>query len=448
MLVRFFLALLLSLPAFGALARDIAITHVTVIDGTGAAAVPDATVVVHGDRIAAAGTGVKAPAGAQIIDGAGKFLIPGLMDVHIHLVGTGEWRGLENPPGVKMDFKAGDAALRGYLYFGVTSVYDAGNLPEFIYDLRRRERAGLIQSPRIFATGPAISVAGSWMGEDWHGVSVPDWPDTIPILDRLIADKPDMQKLVMERMGVGPLPLTPYLHPDLADKIIAYMHGHGIRTTVHAVTEDLARAAVDGGIDALAHPVGMARETPEFTKLLADRKIPVATTLAVTDEMVRLSDTPDYLDGPMMRAVLTDREIAARKATGGPHYKAMGFTDFFKAMQPYPNENLRKIHAAGGILALGTDRSEGPLVHRELELLAAAGIPVKDLLKIATYNGALFLGQEKTLGSVTPGKYADLLLLNADPTLDVTNYRKIAMVMKAGRIVDRDRLDLPVNGGR
>lgn len=448
MLVRFFMALLLILPAFAAAAGDIAITHVTVIDGTGAAAIPDATVVVHGDRIAAVGAGVKAPAGARMIDGAGKFLIPGLMDVHIHLVGTGEWRGLENPPGVTMDFKVGEAALRGYLYFGVTSVYDAGNVPEFIYDLRRRERAGLIESPRIFATGPAISVAGSWMGEDWHGISVPDWPETIPVLDRLIAAKPDMQKLVMERAGVGPLPLSPYLHPELADKIIAYMHAHGVRTTVHAVTEDLARAAVDGGIDALAHPVGMARETPAFTQLLADRKVPVATTLAVTDEIVRLSETPEYLDGPMMRAVLSDAEIAARKATGGPHYKEMGFTDFFKAMRPYPTENLLKIHQADGILALGTDRSEGPLVHRELELLAAAGIPVKDLLRIATYNGALFLGQEKTLGSVTPGKYADLLLLNADPTLDVANYSKIAMVMKGGRVIDRDRLDLPVNRRR
>ena len=92
-----------------------------------------------------------------------------------------------------------------------------------------------------------------------------------------------------------------------------------------------------------------------------------------------------------------------------------------------------------------SDRSEGPLVHRELELLVAAGIPVKDLLRIATYNGAIFLGKEKDLGSIAPGKLADLLLLEADPTADVANYRRIAALIKDGVEVDRSKLDLPVN---
>jgi imidazolonepropionase-like amidohydrolase len=147
----------------------------------------------------------------------------------------------------------------------------------------------------------------------------------------------------------------------------------------------------------------------------------------------------------MMRAILGPEEIAARKSTGPARYAGLGWTAFFKSMRPYVLDNLRKLHEAGGILALATDRSEGALVHRELELLAADGIPSKDLVRIATYNGALFLGREKDLGSIAPGKLADLLLLEADPSQDVTNFRKIALVMKGGQIIDRDKLDLPVN---
>src|SRR4030095_13823418 len=100
----------------------------TLLDGTGAPPILHATVVIRNDRIVAVGPGIAPPRGAHPVDGTGKFLTPGLMDVHIHLVGTGEWRGIELPPGVKMDFKVGEAALRGYLYFGVTTVYDDGHV--------------------------------------------------------------------------------------------------------------------------------------------------------------------------------------------------------------------------------------------------------------------------------------------------------------------------------
>jgi imidazolonepropionase-like amidohydrolase len=420
---------------------DFAITNVTVLDGTGAPPLRNATVVVRENRIASVLSGGRVPTGLRRIDGSGKFLIPGLMDVHVHIVGTGQWRGLENPQGVTMDFAVAEAALRGYLYFGVTSVYDAGNVPGFIYDLRKRERAGTLTSPRIFATGPAISYPGSWMAGDWHGLGAPDWPDTIKFLDRLLADKPDMQKLVMDRAG----PSAPTLRPELAAKIIGYMKERGIHTTVHAVIEELAQGAIDAGIDSLAHPIATAPATPAFTQALARRKIPVATTLSVYDEIVRLGEDPSYLDGPMYRAVFSPEEIAARKAEGPKRYASLGWTSLFKARMPMLFDNVRNLHEAGGILALATDRSEGPLIHRELELLLAAGVPTKDLLRIATYNGAIFLGKEKDLGSVAPGKLADLLLLEADPTVDVANYQRIAAVIKDGVEVDRTKLDLPVN---
>ena len=114
-------------------------------------------------------------------------------------------------------------------------------------------------------------------------------------------------------------------------------------------------------------------------------------------------------------------------------------------MTPIAQENLRQIHEAGGVLVLGTDQTTGPAAHRELELLVASGIPELDVIRIATLNGAAFLGRDSDLGSVEQGKLADLVLLNADPIADINNCKDIDMVIKNGQIVDRDALNLPVN---
>lgn len=103
------------------------------------------------------------------------------------------------------------------------------------------------------------------------------------------------------------------------------------------------------------------------------------------------------------------------------------------------------INEAGGVLVAGTDQSSGPALHRELELLAMAGIPTADIIRIATLNGAIFLGKERELGSIEEGKIADMVLLAADPLADINNAKQIVEVFKAGRIVDRSRLNLPVN---
>ncbi|MDX2223342.1 MAG: amidohydrolase family protein [Rhodospirillaceae bacterium] len=442
---------LIMVAAVGATPRaDIAITNVSLLDGSGGLAQPGMTVVVGGDRVTAVGptVTVNVPRAAQRIDGTGKFLMPGLMDMHIHLVGAGQWRGLSNPPGVEIDRDAARSALHSYLYFGVTSVYDAGNNPDLILDLRAKERAGALVSPRIFATGHAISYPGSWMAGSFHGVGAPDWPDTIKLLDAQVSAGPDVQKLVLERFGLGPNPLAPHLPVDLMGKIIDYMRAKGIRTTIHATTESLARDALDAGIDSFAHPVATGRMSDAYVKLLAERQIPVATTLSVYDEIIRLGEDPSYLDDEMFTDVLSAEEIAARKEQGPARFASLGWTSWFKALNPYLRENVKKLHDAGGVVVLATDRSEGPMIHRELELLAEIGIPPADIVRIGTLNGAKYLGREADLGTIAPGKLADLLLLDADPTADVRNARRINTVIKGGQVIDRSKLDLPVNARR
>jgi len=430
-----------------AVASQLAITNVTVIDGTGGKNTADQTVLVEGGVIAAMGPAdaIRVPPQAHRLDGTDRFLMPGWIDAHIHLIGAGQWRGLDNPPGVDIDFDAARSALHGFLYVGVTSVYDAGNVPDLILEMRRRERLGNLVSPRIFATGHALSWPGSWMAGTFHGVGVPDWPDTQKVLDRQIAIAPDLQKLVVEPFGGGPSPAGPYIPDEVVAKMIGYLRENGVRTVVHATKEPGARNAVESGIDALAHPVTSGRVNAAFTQVLADKQIPVATTLAVFDEIIRFGEDPSIINNPLNQFVMGADEIAARQAKGPPLYTSMGWTTWFKALAPYIKENVRALYDAGGVVVVATDRSNGPLYFRELEILAEMGIPASDLVRMGTLHGAKFLGLEDTLGTVAVGKLADLVLLGADPSADIRNAQTVVEVIKGGEIIDRAALDLPGN---
>jgi imidazolonepropionase-like amidohydrolase len=113
-----------------------------------------------------------------------------------------------------------------------------------------------------------------------------------------------------------------------------------------------------------------------------------------------------------------------------------------KLMTPIAQENVRKIDAAGGVIALGTDQTIGPAVHREMELLVAAGIAPIDVIRIATHNAAAFLGKEEEFGRIAAGLHADLVLLNADPSVDINNTKDIDAVIKNGTMIDRKSLNL------
>jgi len=126
-------------------------------------------------------------------------------------------------------------------------------------------------------------------------------------------------------------------------------------------------------------------------------------------------------------------------------YAERTWTTWMKVMTPVAQENLRLIHAAGGVIVLGSDQSSGPASHRELELMVEGGISPLDAIRIGTLNAAIFLGKQRDLGSIEEGKLADLVLLDANPLDDISNAQRIAMVIKGGTIVDRDALDLPVN---
>ena len=431
-------AVALTLAPVGVWAQQaLLIEDVTLIDGTGRPAVRGAHVLVEGDRITTVSTRpIQAPSRTRRIDGSGRYLIPGLMDMHIHLSGGRGQGGPNEHDGIR--------ALHGFLYSGFTTVYDAGNNPDYIFGLRARERAGDVVSPRIFATGGVVTVPGGHGGGG--GATLVDaWPDDRPLLDAHIAREPDMVKLTFDEHGWGTRPLIPLLPPELMAQVGRYFNEHGIRTTVHISHEFRARQAIEAGINTFAHPIIQGPVSEGFVGLMAATKTPMVSTLTIGEGYSRLVEHPEFLDRPLYRAVYEPEVIQRLKTVVRDEYAARAWTTWMKVMTPVAQENLRQIVAAGGVIVLGSDQSSGPQSHRELELMVEGGIPPLEAIRIGTLNAAIFLGMDRELGTIEEGKLADMVLLTANPLEDISNAQEIELVIKAGQVVDRSELDLPVN---
>jgi imidazolonepropionase-like amidohydrolase len=445
-MIKSILAVAAIALSMGSARADILIRNVTLYDGTGKPAIAGANVLIKGNKIDQVSTAPIKAGRATVIEGSGKYLIPGLMDVHVHIrggQGGSVMQGAERKP--MMDRDAGMTALHGYLYSGVTTVYDSGNNPDFIFGLRADERAGKIVSPRIFAAGGTISVPGGY-GAGPTALKIANWEQGEKDLGAKIdREHPDMLKLILDRQGSYANKAVPTLSQDMFKRIVDFAKSKGVRSTVHVSAEWDADTAAQSGVSAMAHPVLRAVVNDSYIKELADAKIPVATTMVVFDNIARVADDPSFFDAPLFKATLTEAELGTAKVEERQRYIASGMSATFKLMKPYAMANIKRLFDGGVTLALGTDRTLGPTVHQELELLNKAGISPFDCIKIATLNGAVYLGREKDMGSIETGKLADLVLLDADPAATVANFASINTVIKDGKRIDRSKLDLPIN---
>ena len=432
--VVFWVAFIVGSQSFTAAALTL-IENVTVIDGTGRPALQNAYVLIDGEKIASVSPfKIDAPRSTTKIDGTGKYLIPGLINSHVHITGgrTGSGNGI-----MIEDYDTGRHFLHTFLYSGVTAIYDSGNNADFIFGLRDQERSGDLISPRIYATGSLISQPEAY-GCCSGGIQVSDREEGLDQLDALIDRQPDMIKFTRERRGMGArsgaLPLMPV---PLMTALIQRANERGIRTTIHVSEESLAKEAIAAGVNALAHPVYLGETGDAFSKFLAVNEIPISTTI------VRVLTGADYYDEKLFQEVLTEEEL--EESRENPSYTGTAASVWRGSLMPMVLKNIRGLYENGAILALGTDRSVGPFVQEELKLLVEAGVPPIDAIKIGTLNAAIYIGAENQIGSVERGKFADLVLLNSDPLSDIENTADIAAVFKSGVEVDLSALDLPIN---
>jgi hypothetical protein len=429
----------------------------TVIDGTGAASVPNAVVVISGNRISAVGRSgdVKIPSGAKRIDARGQFLIPGLIDAHAHLR---------------------DWAHELYLVYGITSIIDeGGEVPWWYIAQKEAVDRGKIRGPRIFTAGRDIRCRGTGMFDARE-----------PSCDSEEFKPANLQRQIQELVhaGVAKLNIGQFVPPPLIKVIVEEAHRQGVPVSS---TTFYTHEAIAAGVDAFAHvyPMTVGAQSDEQRRQVWRERERVSAWQDINGLNYLMPDAAeDFLAEALKRQVYFipilvtdmkalhgrqeefDRDNARLLRT--PDLDYIPKSDLYKRIigsyedriQPLAigrfgstdpqSEEYRQFHQSyqntqsflrsyverGGKVLAGTDQSLGTEMHHELQLLVDAGLSPMHALQAATLWPAQFLRRENDVGTIRTGRFADVLFLDADPLADIRNTERIHAVVKGGVLED------------
>jgi hypothetical protein len=439
------------------------ITNVSVIDGLGNEPATGRDLLIKNGKIAAIGTTgstkVPLPKGALKIDGTGLTVMPGLMDLHIHLQG-GWANGLI--PGKRYEVRRDDPSvqqrLSGYLYGGVTTVLDIGNDHTWVVKKRDEIKSGKLFGPRFFTTGSPWSQAPS--GWDAAGTDAGDFNASTKVHD--LAKIP-AQMAKYKKDGIEIIKLYAGVSTVAMQAIIAEAHKHNILTTADLWMLNLNRQIMQTtGLDGWAHSGGFAVAPKADQEWMAKAGRFVIGTANVGEKLggMRVKDEKGkrlMLREPLIVDIWGKDEVNhfydvyPQIRVGyyeGPtsFYQSNNFGDLSNFRANFL-KNIKASHDAGVLVACGTDDVypsmwPGESTHREMDLLVMAGIPNLQVIKACTYNSAKVLRRDKQFGSIQVGKIADLLVVQGNPAKNISDSRNVKHVFLRGKLVDRNSLKL------
>ncbi len=372
------------------------------------------------------------------IDATDKFVMPALFDTHSHVtafVDTIETKF--RVPNIKVfaDAELSQWHLRAMLYQGVTNIRELGGFPEVAVNLKRLERTGEIKSPRILACSKLMSES----------------PLIFPEIVEQIHSVEHARNYVKEvkKLGVDYIKLLFNLRPEFSEAAIEEAHELNMKVAGH-IKATTWQEAIDMKIDALVHtPYGndpmmdlSSKHVSQVLDEMAQKGIPNDPTLAM-----RYGYFEDTYFGQRTQLKEVYESAPQKLKTMWQMLSSYKSSMFSKnpAMAEYHFSYVQKAHDAGVVLSTSSDTwtswtDYGNTIHNEMFLLSKAGIPNKDVLMIATRNGAYQLHMQKDYGTVEIGKVADLLILRKNPLIAMENTRTIEAVIKDGKIVDRKKL--------
>ena len=396
---------------------------------------PDTTIVVRGNVIdmVAVGATFEPPQGATIIDAGGKTVIPGLWDMHVHLGGTDGLLDIAN---------------------GVTTVRDLANDIDYLNGLRKKFDSGAAIGPHVLMAG-FMDGPGPFAGPTKVLVSTPE--EAVKWVEKY------------KELGYEQIKIYSSVKPELVPVIAKRAHELGLRVSGHVPAYMSAEDAVNAGYDEIQHanflllqfwPDVKDTRTPARFTAVAER----AAALDLSSPEARafidflkqhhtVSDpTVSVFEGMFvsrkgeispMYAEIADRlppQLRRSTLTGGlpvPEGMDQRYRDSFAKML----ELVGLMHREGITIVAGTDDLAGFTLHRELENYVRAGIPPAEVLRIATLGAATVMHHEKETGSVAPGKVADFVIVDGDPTANISDVRKVRTVVKDGKIFDAAEID-------
>jgi imidazolonepropionase-like amidohydrolase len=435
-----------------------AIVGATLIDGTGAAPVKDAVVVIDGRKITAVGPRgrVTIPAGARAINVAGKYLIPGLMDANVHLVLGTSIEFIVRYEGRYEDLI--EEAAQVTLKNGVTTVFDSWGPLQPLINVRDRINHGDIVGSRSFIAGNIVGFSGPF-GRDFNVAA--ETTATKPLVRRinriweentgpdLLWDTPEQVRREIKRYisrGINFLKYGASGHreedflqfsPEAQQAIVEECHRAGIIAQTHTTSVESLRQALEAGVDMLQHgSVTGPTPIPDATlKLMLDKKVYCAVQPRTAKRLaIELEQAEDAVPSRRAKERLQtwhENEVKLIKA----HAPMLLATDA-GMMDPDAYESMKP-----------KMRTERPTELGEAHFLwfkamVEKGMTPMETIVSATRNIAAAYHQLDQFGTLEAGKLADLVVLDANPLADVNNIRKISMVMKDGQVVDRDKLPL------
>jgi imidazolonepropionase-like amidohydrolase len=455
-------------------AEHLVIRNVSVWDGATDLVRSARSVVIADGRIAAVGDDAGAvPAGARVIDGSGRTLIPGLIDTHVHLLSDSGSDLLTRRDALirtwiadtrRYPERRDDIVRRGQLKLkaGVTTMRVLG---DGYYALRYRDDLARwdVVGPRVLAAGlhvngPAGYVTGgiaSGLPPDQRGeaaLEIRSIDEIEPKLRAHIARGIDVVKIATTHGDIGFGDARPDLPEEWVRRIVDQAHAAGLKVTAHTYGEQGDWAAVRGGVDGIEHLVNVPHPLPDgLVEEIAKRGIYVCPTLAGSAySVVTLLRAPDllYTDpaivGNVNRSVRQDLYLTLKllKVPGVARI-LMRQDRPLERWETWFREsiaNTRKLHQAGVRLIFGTDTpfAFGNFFHsvmNEVRGLEAAGLSNVAILRMATIDAARAIGRDDRLGTIEVGKTADVVLLGADPIQDIEALEGVELVIKEGRIV-------------
>ena len=385
-----------------------AFTDLRLIDGTGKTGlILSAVIVVRDGRIVAAGptSSTTIPRGAERISLRGKIVIPGLINSHGHV----------NTPD----------DLRTYAAYGVTTVVSLGGENEAVFAARSAQNVSTLDRARVFVAGPVLT---------------PSTPDEARTMVGSVADqKVDWVKIrVDDNLGT-----TAKMTPEVYRAVIAEAHKRGLRVAAHLYYLEDAKSLLEAGADFIAHSVRDQKVDAEFVAALKASNRCYTPTLMREVSTYVYESTPDFFSDPLFLKyanptwVSDGRDPARQQAT-----RTSVAAQTYKAQLPFAVMNLERLAEEGIPIAMGTDtgpagRFQGYFELMELELMVKAGMSANAVLRSATGEAARCMGLTGDLGTLEPGKWADFVVLDANPLADISNVRRISSVWIAGNRVER-----------
>lgn len=423
----------IAAPAFAAGPAPLLLTHVGLIDGTGAPLRKDMTIAINGDRIADVypSGGKPVPKDAQVKDLGGRYVIPGLIDAHVHLT--------EAEP----DIPHYRDHLRALLLGGVTGLRDMAGDDRLLQYLAEQANSDAFESPDIFYV--ALMAGPSFFAEDFRAqdASKGEPLGFAPWMQAITADT-NLPLAVAEAKGTGATALKLYanLPAALVAAITKEAHRQGLRVWTHAsIFPARPGDAVDAGVDTISHSPYLVWEAAPH--MPGDYKV-----RALGDFEHIKPDAPQILalfDAMKKRGTILDATLLVFKDEAEHHPQGVG-----AGIMPWSYAVTKLAHERGILIDAGTDDAGLPFddkgaepdampsVHDEMALLVQhCGFSPVEAIEAATQVGAMALGQSAQRGTVTPGKLADLVVLDADPSKDIRNTTRIDFVVKNGKTYSR-----------